>query len=93
MKTLIRVLTVLGIVLTAMSAVVLVVSKLNPAVTIARIKPDPGDSDEASVSPDETVHIIEHVGPKLWPVGLSLLGAGLLSGISAAVLTAADKQN
>ncbi|MBQ4051318.1 MAG: hypothetical protein IJD13_06775 [Oscillospiraceae bacterium] len=92
MKTLIRIFTVLGIVLTAMSAVVLVIAKLNPAVTVATIKPDPADSDEASVSPDETVHIIEHMGPKLKPVGFSLLGAGVLSGIAAAVLAIVRKE-
>ena len=87
MKTLIRILMILAAVLTAMSAAVLVVAKLNPAVTVATVRSTAVDSDEASVSPDETVHIIEHMGPKLRPVGLSLLGAGVCSGIAAAVLS------
>lgn len=92
MKTLIRIFTVLGIVLTALSAVVLIIAKLNPAVTVETVRAFAVDSDEASVSPDETVHVIEHMGPKLKPVGLSLLGAGFLSGITAAVLAIVRKE-
>ena len=51
MKTLIRIFTVLGIVLTALSAVVLIIAKLNPAVTVETVRAFAVDSDEASVSP------------------------------------------
>lgn len=86
MKKLARILAILSGIFTVLSVLVLILAKLDPAVTISRAEPDPGDSDEASVSPDETVYFIEHLGRKLKPAGLSLLSAGLTGGVTAAVL-------
>lgn len=69
-------------VLGVLGLLTMIASWANPAVTISRLNPDPGDSDEASVSPDETVYIIQHMGDKLKKISLGFCTAGMLSSIA-----------
>lgn len=69
-------------VLGVLGLLTMIASWANPAVTISRLNPDPGDSDEASVSPDETVYIIQHMGDKLKKISLGFCTAGMLSAIA-----------
>lgn len=67
-------------------------ARLNPAVTLSREEHSPFDSDEASVSPGETVTTILHLGDRLRRIARWLWAGSLAAGAAGLALALLQRE-